>query len=131
MALGNSCNCKAVPGSNVTCSANQLAICRFDGLTCHHECRDSIPIDFLRTALARLQANPNSAAARTEAIEAARHFSNLMLDRVLQTTLPFPFVLEALRAQTFVGASSNDVYSFELPDDWKDVLKDLQAATGL
>lgn len=44
MAVVNSCSCKPPVGGGGSCAPHQLAICRNDGLHCHHECRDSTPV---------------------------------------------------------------------------------------
>lgn len=134
MAVGNSCQCIGTSGG-VRCASHQIAICRSDGVTCRHECRDSISSDMMRTLTRRFRLDafegllaPDVVALRQEWF--SPRFPKTLLEAV--TGLPAegpPNVLVAalLNGLWMHPSRPHEVVTFKLPSELRRQLQAYQA----
>lgn len=124
MAVQNTCSCLDLPGSYVSCSPHQIAICRFDGVNCHHECRDSTAVADILLVLRAARSGRSDPIQRLETTRAIKALAaNVTGDMSLQM-LPIESIVESLSAGSFADPETGQLTTFTLPKEMARALKD-------
>jgi hypothetical protein len=123
----NECQCDSPPGGGGSCSANQISICRSDGIRCNHQCVDSSPPADLRQFLQQARISPpaphSSEWHKGRAIGGA-YIANLL--KVVSVST-FPPSIQEAAIMLLMGRHPDpgQRVTFSLPDDTKEFLMDI------